>query len=140
MKTDTLFLDTITSARLAAVIHARPQQCWMNAMKALPHLSGGLYVEGWLVCDGVPIEHGWCEWEGKVVDPTLYNRLGNHFAYFPGIKYTYDDVAKRVGKKAKTLPLIWHEKGAGFGGFGIKSYRDAHNQALRACGFEHMYD
>ena len=138
MNTETLSIDFDTSAKLAGLIQAMPRQCWKNAIKALPLLPGGRYVEGCLV-DGFPIEHGWCEWEGKIVDPTLYNDLETPYFYLPGVKYTFEDVVKRVPKKSVTLPLVYHEKGAGFGGFGVKSYLDAYNQALGLFGSKIIY-
>jgi hypothetical protein len=139
VKTETLSLDFDTSAKLAGLIHALPKNCWKNAFNALSHLPGGWYVEGWLIIDGILYEHGWCEWEGKVVDPTLYNQLGRRYFYLPGIKYSIDDVVKRVQKKSVKLPFVWHEEGAGFGGFRIKSYRDAYNKAQSIRGFKNIY-
>jgi hypothetical protein len=131
VKTETLSLDFDTSEKISGLIDVLPKQCWMNAIRALPHLSGGWYVEGWLIIDGYPLAHGWCEWEGMIVDPTLYNQLGIQYFYLPGVKYSLDDVVERVSKMDVTLPIIEMDR---HGGFSNKSYRDAFYQAIGICG------
>lgn len=67
-------LNSERSVALARRIRAQHRRCWRNAALAVSHLGpGARYVEGWIVTAGtVPyvIEHGWCEVDGEIVDPT----------------------------------------------------------------------
>lgn len=87
--------DAEASAQLARRIRAQHRRCWRNAALAVSHLGkGARYVEGWIVTSGaVPyvIEHGWCEYDGRVVDPTYAPRVTPEpppVAYFAGVSYT----------------------------------------------------
>lgn len=47
-------------------------QCFMNATMLATNNPALTYVEGKVVCCGVPLDHAWCvDTDGIVVDPTL---------------------------------------------------------------------
>jgi hypothetical protein len=51
--------------------------CYMNAQKIATralHDQRVKYMEGLVTVHGVPINHAWIEYNGKVFDPTLYDR------------------------------------------------------------------
>lgn len=83
------------SVELARRVRAQHRRCWRNAALAVSHLgSAARYVEGWIVTDGaVPyvIEHGWCEVDGQIVDPTYAPHVTPDpppVAYFVGARFT----------------------------------------------------
>lgn len=125
-------IDVEESRRLADMVPAAPRDCWRNAWRALPLLPvGALYVEGWVVYNGLAIEHGWCEHPaGVVVDPTLalnedWPGAGGA-VYFPGERYTLQR-AVAVGLESQgVLPLVWRN---GWGGFDHPPYRAALDSA-----------
>jgi hypothetical protein len=49
--------------------------CYYNAQTIACQRGGGnsrvKYIEGLVTCHGVPIDHAWIEYNGKVFDPTL---------------------------------------------------------------------
>lgn len=127
-------IDPETSAWVAETIRPRTQQCWQNAFKALPHLrKDAVYVEGWLMMQGIPIEHGRCEQDGRIIDPTLYRATWQPGLYIAGVKYDIDEVFNVLLKNGGRLPVVWST--GGFGGFRNPGYRAAYYTALRAAGF-----
>ncbi len=129
------------SEQVAQAIKAKVGQCYANAAFALLHsdqatfaslhsregnpLCEARYVEGVVVCDddGKPIDHGWLELDGEVIDPTLTvyvtkkirlpNKhqakkvreeqlraleVGRHDRYIPDTYYTRVEMCKRIAK------------------------------------------
>jgi hypothetical protein len=81
------------SALVARLVRAQYRRCWRNAAAAMRHLGEeASYVEGWIVVEsGSPlvIEHGWCEVEGWIVDPTYtptVSPLREPLAYHAGVR------------------------------------------------------
>ena len=52
-------------------------------MSCCPEFEQATYVEG-IVNFGVPLEHGWIQFEGEIIDPTL--PTGNMIC-FPGLRF-----------------------------------------------------
>ena len=127
-----MLLDQERSKELAKKIKARPKECWLNAFKAMDHLSpDAKYIEGWAVSDisYLAIEHGWIELDGAIIDPTLYQKPPAK--YYPGFIFTYSEILETY-QKAKELPAAWyllHAKPNQYEEF----YRPAFNQALAEC-------
>ncbi len=126
-------LDTEASTQLARRVRAQHRRCWRNAALAVSHLGkGARYVEGWVVTSGpVPyvIEHGWCEFDGRVVDPTYAPHVTPEpppVAYFAGVSYSVAQAEQALGHK---LPLaLDHERPAHWRAF-ERAWRDATQRA-----------
>lgn len=114
---DTPVIDVETAGVVARRVRARARRCWRNAACAVHHLGpSARYVEGWVVVhprDPYVIEHGWCEVDGRIVDPsyTSYAMRGiGHIeppvAYFPGYRYSQQAAASAVLQNR--LPIAWH--------------------------------
>lgn len=89
-----------------------PRQCWWNARLLARRSRGGLvYVEGYASTErlGLPLEHAWCELDGKVVDPTwkVYGTFDEPAAYF-GV--SFPDIAARI-RSPRQGPVIDDWKG-----------------------------
>lgn len=102
-------LNAELSRRVAQAVNARAKACWENAFRGLAELldlAGVLYVEGWAVtCDHlIAVEHGWLEYDGQVIDPTLPGRVA---AYFPGLRLTTDQAIEALRRKRGKLPISW---------------------------------
>jgi hypothetical protein len=67
-------------------IGVEQQQCYYNCFRTLLYCGeysrDAVYVEG--IYLGMPMEHGWLEIDGQIVDPTLPTDTG---IYFPGLRY-----------------------------------------------------
>ena len=75
------------SKRVGKVVRAKPRQCYRNALRVVtqvPEYTRADYVEGMAVVDGLPVEHGWVEIDGAILDPTLPTE---EVAYFPGLRF-----------------------------------------------------
>ncbi len=110
-------LNKHLSQIIADSIEAKRKQCYWNAIEAqqgIVPLRDALYVEGfvvWAPQGGAWFEHGWLEYEGQIVDPTLIlppkAKRGKGKTspvtdersdiYFPAIRYTYEEVKRLVG-------------------------------------------
>ena len=124
-------LNLQLSQQAAKHVNAVPKACWQNAYRALlqvPALSSGCYVEGWIVDVNlpIPIEHGWVELDGQIIDPTPVMWRDTH-AYFPGLRFTKTEVLQTVSD-ATALPIV-----SRYGVEGIKS--PAYRQAWRNAFF-----
>ena len=53
--------------------HAKVGYCYYNAQTLAVRSDDLKYVEGLMTLHGVPIDHAWLEYNGKVFDPTLYD-------------------------------------------------------------------
>jgi len=112
--------DSETSAVVARRIRARYRRCWHNAARAVHHLGdGGRYVEGWAVVNRqhpYVIEHGWCELEGRIVDPIYtpfvtagVTPLTPPVRYFAGVRFDVRQIDTAL--LAYRLPLAWSRGG-----------------------------
>lgn len=117
VNTEPLIVDANTAAAVARRVRARPRRCWRNAACAVHHLGPtARYVEGWVIVhprDPYVIEHGWCEVDGRIVDPsyTEYVTRGVSpveppIAYFPGFRYSPRAAASALTKNR--LPIAWN--------------------------------
>ncbi len=78
--------------------------------------DGAVYVEGWIVTDHAHpfvIEHGWCEVDGRIVDPSYTPYVSTcppPVAYYPGMRFS----ARKAGAALvdQTLPLAWRRHDA----------------------------
>lgn len=87
------------AAEVAQKIQARPNQCWYNGFRAMQHLpENAIYVEGWMLRFGVPIEHGWCELDGQVIDPTFCDEESRQYpaTYFAGNRYSRAGLLEQI--------------------------------------------
>ena len=120
-------LDLETSRQIADKINAQPKACWYNAslaMKLLPWWA--YYVEGF-VGGNFFMEHGWCEVDGKVIDPTFWNSELQPVQYFPAYRYTKGQFYRNLKKTRRELPFVWK-----YGKVGSFEYQWAMQQALLA--------
>ncbi len=81
------------------------------ALKRCPELTGGIYIEGWAVVGSrfLVCEHGWCEVNETIVDPTYYFTVDEPLVYFPVLRATLDQIAIVRGYE----PLMWQWYGWG---------------------------
>lgn len=123
--------DVQLSEAVQKQINARPNECWRNAILALfstPALEGAVYVEGWCVAF-FSFEHGWLELpDGTIIDPTITE---DDMQYFPGVKYTLEELEKRIKKHSLNLPLVRYDFKRG--GMENIEYSKAHSKALLSC-------
>lgn len=105
-------VEQVISAFLARKVRAQYRRCWRNAAAAVRHLGDpATYVEGWIVVDSASplvIEHGWCEVDGWIVDPTYtpeVSPIAPPLAYHAGARFSVEEAteALRSGK----LPLTF---------------------------------
>lgn len=101
------------SQHIANRINAIPKQCWKNAFTAMHHselMERGYYVEGWTVNSSGQfielIEHGWCELDNAIVDPTSYQQ---NFTYFPALRLTFLELQALVAQDME-LPVAYKRK------------------------------
>lgn len=102
-------IDYQRSQQAAELIQAKPKECWRNSVLAQQNYPSAAYVEGYIVWDGLVIEHGWLELENRIVEPTLVNRINTDTAppiYFAGVRYTVDEALDALGESEGELPLI----------------------------------
>jgi hypothetical protein len=69
-------------------VQVTQQKCYRNAFRVIQYVPGyedAAYVEGVAVRrNGLSIEHGWVEFDGEIIDPTLPD---DEMAYFPGLRF-----------------------------------------------------
>lgn len=111
--------DPDMSNDIARHIRAKFRRCWTNAACAVPLLGDvGRYVEGWIVVNRnspVVIEHGWCEFEGRVIDPTYtpyVSHLEPPIAHVAGMYFSAKEAAAALDRG--TLPIAWTRSTAGY--------------------------
>lgn len=116
MNTGATIIDTETATTVARRVRARARRCWRNAACAVHHLGPtARYVEGWVVVhrrDPYVIEHGWCEVDGRIVDPSYteyvtrgVSPLELPVAYFPGFRYSQRAAASAVTQNRLPIAL-----------------------------------
>jgi hypothetical protein len=128
--------DVAESKRVGKLVRAGNKQCYYNAFHVvmnIPEYAYADYVEGMAVLNGLPIEHGWVEKEGGVIDPTWPERKA---VYFPGLRFH----GCRELAEALRIPKpeyiedfpIFHR--FGWGGIGSPDFRAACIAAYRHAG------
>ncbi len=126
------------SKRVGKLVRAKAQQCYANAMRVVmevPEYASADYVEGMAVSDGLPIEHGWVEVDGVILDPTLPTK---QIEYFPGLRFRGGlELAKALhipkARWMKDLPIFYR---FGWGGIESPEFRAAIVAAYRHLGWE----
>lgn len=118
--------DSETSATVARRVRAQFRRCWRNAALAVSHLGADArYVEGWIITSGSQgfvIEHGWCEVDGRIVDPSYTPYVSTHrppVAYFAGVRFPAYEASAAIERRS--LPMVWARDDA------------AHNEAFAAA-------
>ena len=72
-----------------------PGACFMNATHRAVFDSRLTYVEGYITCHGVPIQHAWCvDAEGFVIDPTIKDNDDGRIANYFGVPFLTEYVKK----------------------------------------------
>lgn len=114
-------------------VKAIPKMCYRNASRIVQHVPGyedAAYVEGIAVLDsGMLIEHGWVEFQGQIIDPTLPEV---EIAYFPGLRFEGQRglaEAQRMPKHFKGDPDVPIFYRFGWGGGDSKDFCQAWNDA-----------
>lgn len=104
--------DQERSVTVARRIRAQYRRCWRNAALAVSHLGPrAIYVEGWVINHEEPpfvIEHGWCEVDGLIVDPTYptYTTPTEIPAtYYPGMRFEIGTAEAAIERSI--LPFAW---------------------------------
>jgi hypothetical protein len=107
-----LSLDREASNDIARHVRAKFRRCWTNAACSVALLGeGGRYAEGWIIVNRVQpvvIEHGWCEVEGRIIDPTYtpyVSHLEPPLGYFAGMYFSASEAAAALHRG--TLPIAW---------------------------------
>jgi hypothetical protein len=125
-------LDRELSQQIAEANGAINKRCWRNAFLGLGDLPGAVYVEGWVVThNGMLAEHGWLEFEGRIVDPTPVYLENPPATYFPGLRFSAEEARQVLETRSDTcepgdLPLAWR---FGWGGMDAPEYRAAFEAA-----------
>jgi hypothetical protein len=107
-----LTFDREASNEIARHVRAKFRRCWTNAACSVALLGDrGRYAEGWIVVSRVQpvvIEHGWCEVDGRIIDPTYtpyVSHLEPPLSYFPGMYFGAAEAASALHRG--TLPIAW---------------------------------
>lgn len=110
--------------------NVKKRQCYYNAFKAVqyvPEYAEAVYVEGIAVFrEGLPIEHGWIECDGEIIDPTLPTE---DLLYFPGLRCEGQlGISKiMVATESVGVPLFY---AFGWGGRDLPGFQKARRLAL----------
>lgn len=104
-----LEVDWELSKRIAKRIDLVPNGCWRNSMLAQRKLFGSIYVEGWAIAQpfSMVYEHGWVEYEGKIVDVSWSELRQCPIAYFSGVRYNREQ-AQYKQRQRLDLPFAGH--------------------------------
>ena len=133
--------DKEESKRAGKLVRARRRECYYNSFRVImnvPEFAKADYVEGIAVVGGLPIEHGWVERDGVVIDPTLPSKEA---AYFPGLRFTgrvgLADAMQipRPERTEEDFPIFYR---FGWGGIDSPDFRTALIAAYRHAGMEAM--
>jgi hypothetical protein len=111
--------DLARSTDVARHVRAKFRRCWTNAACSVALLGEeGRYVEGWIVVNRqhpVVIEHGWCEVDGCIIDPTYtpyVSHLEPPLAYVGGMYFSANEAAAALQRG--TLPIAWLRATSGY--------------------------
>jgi len=114
-------------------IRVKPRQCYYNAFKTMnycPEYQRATYVEGFAHI-GFPIEHGWLEFNGEILDPTLPT---DDLIYFPGLRFEGMFALSRAMQIPKDgsedFPIFYR---FGWGGHDSPEFRAAREAGMRYC-------
>jgi len=79
------------------------KECYDNSRRLILRRKGNKldYYEGWVDVGFLPVEHAWCEYNGKIVDVTLVERKPDELKDIP--KKYRDDVANHTKKYQKAV-------------------------------------
>ncbi len=129
--------DIAESKRVGKLVRSISKQCYLNAFRVVhnvPEYAKADYVEGMAVLGGMPIEHGWVEIDGVIVDPTLPM---HHGEYFPGLRFSGQyGLAEALQRfKSTELPFFYH---FGWGGVDSPEFKAALIAAYRHAGCDEM--
>lgn len=116
------------SRELSRKVRAKSKACYDNAFRALSLLPGSSYIEGYAIIGGnLVIEHGWIEYQGETIDPTLPEGTGE---YFPGLRYSQAELLEALAESPE-LPIFYR---FGWGGQESPSMRDANRRVWARMG------
>lgn len=95
------------------------KDCFRNSFRAIPELhsvAGGsrsevLYSEGWAVHEAIPglkipIEHGWLEIRGKIVETTWPPLITESTRYFPALSFPLRDLLRTLKDQEYRMPVF----------------------------------
>lgn len=72
-------------------------ECFMNATHLALADNRLTYVEGWVACHGVPIQHAWVvKHDGFVIDPTIPENDDGRISHYFGVPFDTDYVQKAI--------------------------------------------
>lgn len=128
--------DHEASVHLARRVRAQHRRCWRNAALAVSHLGpGAAYVEGWIVTAGARphvIEHGWCEFDGRIIDPTYAPHVTPDdppVGYFAGLRHSVRSAELALSKR---LPIAWGNETRNY----WQAFELAWRESIRRAGLE----
>ena len=135
------------SKQWANAVDAKDKQCWANSVKAA-YTFQAIYVEGWAVPTysaglSLPIEHGWCIFNGEIIDPSPA-MLKQECEYFPGVEYSYELLIELIGTQLNASnsvepPFVWLDS---IGTFKDEDYIRARDRAYELAfghGFMELF-
>lgn len=116
------------SRELGREIEAKPKECFNNAFRALALLPGSSYIEGYAIFEGgLLIEHGWLEYQGETLDPTMPEGAD---WYEPGLRYSQAELLEALAEDPE-LPIFYR---FGWGGRDSPSMREANRRIWARMG------
>lgn len=123
-------LNRELSQDLARRVHARPRECWRNALLAMLFAPGPVeYVEGWLTLGSmsISVEHGWLETPTEILDVTLWEAGYAGVCYHAALRWTPETVQKLMRRHRGTLrlPLVYALRDEGLYDQFLRVYRDS---------------
>lgn len=127
------------SLAMALCTQAIPNHCYANAWQTLEALAAWpelCLVEGWMVLEQpteiTVIEHGWCEHNGLLIDPSIVLLLPKSAClavhYFPGVRRQRAELHTLA---TRDLPYVCSCGQYGPDGFGHPDYQAAYRGAYR---------
>jgi hypothetical protein len=138
-------LDQPASLELAQQIGSRAKRSFDNAYRAVLAIEGAIYVQGFLVTSTTsePIEHGWIELEGRILDPSLPHlpEPVAQLQYFPAHRLSRKQIAAAIEEakedypEDEPLPVYGAAPYAYYGDvmLGGQDYLDAYTAAKAHC-------
>jgi hypothetical protein len=129
--------DVKESKRARKLVGAKAHRCYLNAFRVIqevPEYANADYVEGMAVLGGLPVEHGWVEKDGIIIDPTLPDNDG---VYFPGIRYRGGYGLSLALQHFNNTELPFFRQ-CGWGGVDSPEFKAALVAAYRHAGCEEM--